>query len=109
MPISVGLVKPTITADIAMSSSSITVMWDAVTLDCPSVSGYRVVHNDGTGNITMNLTMTEVDITNLPSFTNISVFVAAISDEGMDGPAAMEVVTTLLEGEHHNLSLRAAE
>lgn len=108
MPISVGLVKPTITAVMAMSSSSITVMWDTVTL-CSGVSGYRVVHNDGTRNITMNLTMTAVNISNLPSFTNISVFVAAISDEGMDGPAAMKVVTTLLKGEHHILSLPAAD
>ena len=109
MLISAGLVAPNITAVMATSSSSIAVMWDAVTLDCPDVSGYRVVHNDGTGNMTMNLTMTAVNISNLPPFTNITVFVAAIPDKGMDGPAAMEVVTTLLEGEHHSLSLSAAD
>ena len=108
MPISPGVVAPNITAVMAMSSSSITVMWDAVTL-CSGVSGYWVVHNDGTRNITMNLTMTAVNISNLPPFTNISVFVAVIPDKGMDGPAAMEVGTTLLEGEHHNLSLPAAD
>ena len=108
MPISPGVVAPTITAVMAMSSSSITVMWDAVTL-CSGVSGYRVVHNNGIGNISMIVTMTEVNINNLPPFTNISVFVAVIPNNGMDGPAAMEVVTTLLEGMHHILSLPAAD
>ena len=106
MPISPGVVAPTITAVMAMSS--ITVMWDAVTF-CSGVSGYRVVHNNGTGNISMIVTMTEVNINNLPPFTNISVFVAVIPNNGMDGPAAMEVVTTLLEGMHHILSLPAAD
>lgn len=109
MPISPGLVAPTITMAMATSSSSIAVIWDAVTLDCPRVSGYRVVYNSGAENITLNITMTAANITNLPPFTSITVFVAAISDKGMDGPAAMKMETTLLEGEQHNLSLPAAD
>ena len=95
--------EPTNVMAMAISSSSIMVMWDAV--DCPTVSGYMVVHNSGSGNITKNLTesMTAEVITDLPAFAEITVFVAAISDRGVDGPAAMVVETTLLQGEQHDL------
>ena len=80
-------------------------MWDAISLDCPSFTGYRVVHNTSFGNITMMLAinMTSVMITNLHPFTNTTVFVAAISDMGFDGPDAVVVETTLLQGEQHDL------
>ena len=88
----------------AISSSSIMVMWDAVSPDCPTVPRYTVEHNSGGGNITRNLTENTAEvITDLPAFTEITVFVAAISDMGIDGPAAMVVETTLLQGEQHDL------
>ena len=103
MPISPGLISPNIISAEATSSSSITVMWDAISLDCPNI--YRVVYDDGTGNNTVmpETAMTAVSIPGLPPFTNISVFVAALSDAGV-GPAVEELVTTLLQGKQHELS-----
>ena len=83
---------------VATSSSSINVTWDAV--NCPTVMGYRVVHYSGVQNSTMvvNAPMTEAVITGLSPFTNITVFVAAINESGVNGPAAVVVETTLLQG-----------
>ena len=90
---------------VATSSSSINVMWDAVNLDCPTVLGYRVVHDNGAQNNSMmvNAAMTEAVITGLLPFTNIAVFVAAINESGIDGPAAMMAETTLLQGNRSEL------
>ena len=103
MPISPGLIAPNITSAEATSSSSITVMWDAISLDCPNITGYRVVYDNGTGNNTAVPETAMTSILGLPPFTNISVFVAALSDVGV-GPAAVKVVTTLLQGKQHELS-----
>ena len=51
----------------------------------------------------LEVSMTAVSIPGLPPFTNISVFVAALSDAGV-GPAVEELVTTLLQGKQHELS-----
>ena len=100
--ISPGLMAPTNLMAMVLSSSSIMVMWDAI--DCPTVSGYMVVHNSGGGNITRNLTeSTTAEVTDLPAFAEITVFVAAISDMEVDGPASVVVETTLLQGEQHGL------
>lgn len=95
-----GLVAPTNLSAVASSSSSIDVTWVAIILDCPSFMGYTVVHDNGTQNnsVTVNASTIEAMITGLPAFTNITVFVAANNGSGAEGPAAMVVETTLLQG-----------
>ena len=100
LPITPDLIAPPNTTAMAMSSSSVIVMWDAITFDCSNVTSYEVAHNSSGENTTVMPTvfMTSVMISNLSAFTNITVSVAAMSDMEV-GPPAVVMETTLLQGE----------